>query len=33
MPEALARETHILQLLGRKISPEEQENLVRGRLV
>lgn len=33
MLEALARESSKLELLGRKISPERQENLVRGRLV
>ena len=33
MWEALARESDKLELLGRKISPEKQENLVRGRLV
>jgi hypothetical protein len=33
MWEALARESNKLELLGRKISPERQENLVRGRLV
>ena len=33
MLEALARESSKLELLGRKISPERQESLVRGRLV
>ena len=33
MLEAVARQTHILQLLGRRISPEEQEHLIRERLV
>lgn len=33
MWEALAVESNKLELLGRKISPERQENLVRGRLV
>ena len=33
MWEALARESNKLELLGRKISPERQANLVRGRLV
>ena len=33
MWQALARETQMLQLLARKISREQQENLVRGRLV
>jgi hypothetical protein len=33
MLEALAREWNKLELLGRRIGPEQQENLVRGRLV
>jgi hypothetical protein len=33
MWEALASESNKLELLGRKISPERQANLVRGRLV
>ena len=31
--QALARESQTLQLLGRKISREQQENLVRGHLM